>query len=227
MPKIYLDTINATTSLAIWHITESEGFFLQKVPLKTNISHPHKRLQHLAGRYLLQEIAPDFPIDLIRIADTRKPYVPGESHHFSISHCGNYAAAIVSTTHRVGIDIEIYTEKVLKILHKFLSNEEWSLVNRQFLIEDRSINAESTGNSQSETGNWHLATLLWSVKEAVYKWFGNGEMGFIQHMQITKIAGGNEGEIEMDFSRDVTLAKLLINYKLLDLFSLAWILTEI
>ncbi len=222
MPKIYSHIINATTSLAIWQITEDEDFFLEKVPLKTNITHPHKRLQHLAGRYLLQEIDPNFPMDLIRITDTRKPYIKGDSHHFSISHCGNFAAAIVSTTHRVGIDIEKYTEKTLKILHKFLSEKELSMVNGQWSM----VNGElPNADGQPPIPIWYFTTLLWSVKEAVYKWFGNGEMGFIQHMQVVKMEGGKEGKIAMDFLRNPVPEHISIDYRMMDLFALAWILS--
>src|SRR5438270_10925403 len=103
MPMFYQHTINDTTKLGLWHIAETESFFLQKVPLKRDITHWLKRLQHLAGRYLLQELFPGFPHHLIEIADTRKPFLPNEEYHFSISHCGEYAAAIVSKHDRVGI----------------------------------------------------------------------------------------------------------------------------
>ena len=126
VPLFYQHTINETTKLGIWQIDEDENFFLAKVPLQQSITHPHKRLQHLAGRYLLQYLFPDFPYEEILIADTRKPYLPNEQYHFSISHCGNYAAAIVSSTHRVGIDIEIPSEKVERIAHKFIHENEKS-----------------------------------------------------------------------------------------------------
>jgi phosphopantetheinyl transferase len=224
LPKIYSHSVNPTTSLAIWHIIETEDFFLEKVPIKSNITHPHKRLQHLAGRYLLQEIVPGFPMDLIRIADTRKPYIKGDNYHFSISHCGNFAAAIVSTTHRVGIDIEKYTERMVKILHKYLSSEEQSIVNRQWSVVNDKL---SMVNSKLPIGkeNFHWLTLLWCVKEAVYKWFGNGEMGFIQHMQVTKIEGATTGKIEMDFLRNPTPERVSIDYELMGDFALAWILS--
>ncbi len=106
MPLFYQHNINESTRLGIWHIEEDEAFFLKRVPLKRDVSHPLKRLQHLAGRYLLTELFPDFPLDEILIADTRKPYLADEQYHFSISHCGTFAAAIVSTRHRVGIDVE-------------------------------------------------------------------------------------------------------------------------
>ena len=96
MPLVYQHTINSNTKAALWHIEEDEAFFLERVPLKRDVSHPHKRLQHLAGRYLLPVVFADFPLEEILIADTRKPFLPDEKYHFSISHCGDYTAAIVS-----------------------------------------------------------------------------------------------------------------------------------
>ncbi|MBS1654703.1 MAG: 4-phosphopantetheinyl transferase, partial [Bacteroidetes bacterium] len=124
MPIFFQHQINDTTRLGIWKIEETEEFFKGNVPLHRDVTHPHKRLQHLAGRFLLQYLAPAFPYDLIRIADTRKPFLENEAYHFSISHCGDYAAAIVSKSSRVGIDIEIPTSKIESIKHKFLSGEE-------------------------------------------------------------------------------------------------------
>ena len=83
--------------MGIWKIEEPESFFKGNVPQHRDVTHPHKRLQHLAGRFLLQYLFPDFPYGLIQIADTNKPYLPNEQYHFSISHCGDYAAAIVSS----------------------------------------------------------------------------------------------------------------------------------
>ena len=60
MPVFYQQTINEQTKLAIWKIEEDEAFFLQHVPLQRSITHPHKRLQHLAGRYLLGYLFPRF-----------------------------------------------------------------------------------------------------------------------------------------------------------------------
>jgi phosphopantetheinyl transferase len=126
MPLFYQQDINDTTKLAIWKIEESEAFFAGTIPIQSTITHKHKRLQHLAGRFLLRYLFPSFPYHEIEIAQTRKPFLPNEQFHFSISHCGDYAAAIVSTTNRVGVDVELATERVLKIAHKFLHAEEIS-----------------------------------------------------------------------------------------------------
>jgi 4'-phosphopantetheinyl transferase EntD len=95
-------SINDATKLGIWKIEEPESFFLNRVPLKQQVTHPYKRLQHLAGRMLLPELFEDFPLKEIIIADTRKPFLEDEVYHFSISHCGNFAGAIASRRNRVG-----------------------------------------------------------------------------------------------------------------------------
>ena len=115
VPIFFQQDIDHCTKLAIWKIEEVEDFFLQQVPLQREITHPHKRLQHLAGRYLLKYLFPEFPVSLIQIADTRKPFLDDEAYHFSISHCANFAAVIVSKENRVGVDIELATQKVERI----------------------------------------------------------------------------------------------------------------
>src|SRR5213593_4162170 len=93
MPLFFVKDIDPLTRLGIWKIEEDEAFFRAAVLPQRNVSHPHKKLQHLAGRYLLKVLFPDFPVSLILVADTRKPYLENEAYHFSISHCGDFAAA--------------------------------------------------------------------------------------------------------------------------------------
>jgi len=200
----YQQNINSNTSLAIWKIEESEDFFTQAVSLQREITHPHKRLQHLAGRYLLKFLYPDFPDEEILIANTRKPYLPYEQYHFSISHCGNFAAAIVSKTERVGIDIEIPTTKVLKIQNKFLNENEISNIQHSIL-------------------NIQLNTLLWSCKEAMYKWWGWGEVDFKKMLQLQFISINEEGNMLAKFVHHNIKANLQLHYKLFENLCLAWV----
>jgi phosphopantetheinyl transferase len=173
MPMVYQQNINPSTKLGVWHIAEPESFFINEVPLQRDITHPHKRLQHLAGRFLLKELYPDFPYELIKIADTRKPFLENEAYHFSISHCGEYAAVMVSTVSRVGVDVEKVSSKVERVKHKFLSGYE------QQLIEQRAAGTELYTA---------ILTATWGIKESLYKWYGDGEVDFIEHLHIKKIA---------------------------------------
>lgn len=212
MPIFFQHQINDTTRLGIWKIEETEEFFKGNVPLHRDVTHPHKRLQHLAGRFLLQYLVPAFPYDLIRIADTRKPFLENEAYHFSISHCGDYAAAIVSKNSRVGIDIEIPAKKIGSIKHKFLNDEEL----KQFAVESEELTAES---GQPAVNSWQLLTLLWSAKEAVFKWYGDGGVDFSDHIQLQQI---HEGEEMIDCLFKKTRSELEIHFKNFDHLVLAW-----
>lgn len=169
MALFYQHNINEHTRLAVWRIEEEERFFLEKVPLKQDVTHPYKRLQHLAGRYLLPVLYPDFPLKDIQIADTKKPFLEDEKYHFSISHCGNFAAAIASSRKRVGVDIELITPRILRIAHKFLNAEELA-----FLEEWKDLPEIYR----------ELCTMIWSAKESMFKWYGAGQVDFRQHMQL-------------------------------------------
>lgn len=207
MPIFFQQDIDDNTKLGVWKIEEGEHFFLKQVPLQKEITHPHKRLQHLAGRFLLKHLYPDFPVELIKIADTRKPFLEDEAYHFSISHCSNYAAAIVSKTERVGIDIEMPTPKVERIKNKFLNGEELKMF-------------EETTN---EGANFKL-TLLWSCKEAVYKWWSYGGVDFSEKIRLQSFQLQPSGNLSAQFLLG-DQKNLLLHYKIFDSLCLAWLKT--
>ena len=174
-----------------------------QVSLQKEITHWRKRLQHLAGRYLLKELYPDFPLELIKIADTRKPFLEDEAYHFSISHCGDYAAVIVSKEYRVGVDVELINDKIEKIIHKFLSKQEKKL-----------LHADAVNKT---------ATLLWSIKESVYKWKGSGGVDFIKHINVQSIEEKqDEGVVHCLFNNEIPLQ---IHYLHFNNNFLTWLLT--
>jgi phosphopantetheinyl transferase len=209
MPLFYQHTINRSTKIGIWYISEPEAYFLEKVPLQKEITHWHKRLQHLAGRYLLQYLFPGFPNHLIEIADTRKPYLPGEAYHFSVSHCGDYAAVIVSKDKRVGVDIELVTSKVEKIRHKFLNEAE--------LIRF------PTSNIEAQASSMQRLTLLWCCKEAVFKWYGSGGVDFKKHIHLKPDYNDiTTGLISAEFLKEENIS-LQIEYRMFEKMCLAWI----
>ena len=207
MPLIYSHQINAATKIGVWHITEEEDFFLAAVTLQRNITHPHKRLQHLAGRFLLRELYPNFPVKMIAIADTRKPFLEDEAYHFSISHCGDYAAVIVSTHNRVGVDIEIPHLKIENIKHKFLSEKEQSML-------------------AEEQAEYHVSlTMAWSIKEAIFKWYGSGEVDFIKHMEIISLQNiKGVYTAECHFKKEKSVNILVQSIRLSN-NNLSWIIT--
>ncbi|MBS1760508.1 MAG: 4'-phosphopantetheinyl transferase superfamily protein [Bacteroidetes bacterium] len=206
MPIFFQQQINEYTRLGVWKIEENEAFFKGNVPLHRDVTHPHKRLQHLAGRFLLQYLFPDFPYHLIEIADTRKPFLPNEQYHFSISHCGDFAAAIVSNKNRVGVDVEIAKEKISTITNKYLNEKEFS----EFKLLPKEY---------AET-DFLKATLLWSAKESVFKWYGNGGVDFKEHILLSN---QKEQEETIDCFFVKNESSLKIYYHFFEEFVLTWV----
>ena len=206
MPLFYQQNINESTRLAIWRIEEPETFFLSKVPLQRDITHPNKRLQHLAGRYLLPFLFNDFPYREIEIADTRKPFLPNDQYHFSISHCNKYAAAIASRDCRVGVDVEFTTPRLEKIKQKFMHQAELDFISTQLPVEQLK-----------------LLTIIWSAKEAMYKWYGTGSVDFRDMMITLPFQLMHEGNINAAFMKNDFQQKLLLQYKLIEELTLVWV----
>lgn len=209
MPLFFQQDINEHTRLAVWKIEEDEAFFDTGIPLQRQITHPHKRLQHMAGRFLLPYLFADFPADEIAIADTRKPYLPGEQYHFSISHCRDFAAAIVSRYQRVGIDVEEMTPRVATIRHKFLNAQEQAFV-----------------ATHGGANDIPLLTTLWSAKEALFKWYALGGVDFSEMMHIYPFELLHEGSIKGAFIARDLHADVDLHYRMWEGQSLVWVATD-
>lgn len=161
MPQLFTKK-EAHYSLMIWHIEEEESFFSSSLGFSTDKKHPKRRLEHLAGRFLLQQLDPNFPFEKMTISPEGKPVIENEHIWFSISHSYPYAAAIISNTKSVGIDIQTYVEKIIRIQHKFLSEAE------QVFTQD----------------NLEKVTIAWTAKEALFKYYGLGAVDFKLDMPI-------------------------------------------
>ena len=219
MPLVYQHNINEHTRLAVWHITEPEDFFLQRVPLKKDVSHPNKRLQHLAGRYLLSFLFEGVPLEEIMIADTRKPFLENEQYHFSISHCGMYAAAIASRQERVGIDIELVTPKIERVKHKFTNPDELLFLNDEYKAFLEQFELEKKIEQE-------FLTMIWSAKETIFKWYGAGQMDFRQHMQLTGAVTFSDDLISLPFLFTKNeMRYFTVHAKMFTGFVLAWLHT--
>lgn len=170
----------AFTQAAIWHITEPEAFFTAHTGLQSTKTSPIKRLEHLAGRFLLQLLMPGFPLDRIRISATGKPYLEQEQVYFSISHSYPFAAASVNRKEATGLDVQTLQPKIIRLQHKFLSDEEQALCKNDI----------------------ELITLAWAAKEAVFKQYGLGAVDFKAHMPLRsmEVKEGNAA-MNMDFSK--------------------------
>ncbi len=204
MPIFFQHQINLTSKLAIWKIEELALFFSKIDSKQLKILHPQKQLQQLAGRFLLNFLEPEFPLAMIQVPQFGKPFLQNDEFIFSISHCGNFAAAILSKDSKVGIDIEISTVRTFKVVNKYLSEKEIEIFVEQFSELDAS-----------------LLTLLWSAKEAVFKWHGQNQVDFRKDIQLNKL-NKTENIIPCFFAK--TNQQINIHFRKFEDLWLTWVI---
>ena len=150
MPLSYSSDDSLYTHL-IWHCSEDINFFRSKLNL-TNYEleilakkkNSKKALEFLCSRLLLRLCKLD-PNDL-SYNEFGAPILKS-GKFISISHCKNYVTLLLSNQ-SCGVDIETKRKQILNIKHKFLNQTD--------------INNISMENISD-------ITLIWTLKEAIYK----------------------------------------------------------
>lgn len=195
MPEYLRSTTVSGTRFMLWEISEDRSFFEQKILPPPGITNSKKIVQHLAGRYSLSALEPGFPVQQIQISPTNKPYLADGLWQFSISHCKNFAAVAISANETVGVDVECITPKVALIQHKFCNAAETRWLNS--LIPSQKLTA---------------LTLIWSAKEALFKWWGYGGVDFSDHLLTQPFELNETGEIHAAFLHPLYQTNLLLRY---------------
>ena len=161
---------NSNTQILIWNITESFEQLNQEVQLneKSQLrlngmkSEMHQRA-FLSVRKLLA-LAGYSDFDLY-YDEFGKPHLIDEKQ-ISITHSHHFSAIIVSNE-PVGIDIEMQREKILKIAHKFVNDEELERL-QKIDINDYI----------------KKLTVKWGAKEAIFKIKNEKGISFKDHIQV-------------------------------------------
>ena len=60
---------------AIWKIDEPETFFTERTGISSDIKSEKRRMEHLAGRFLLKHLKEDFPLFNIKPDEHDKRYL--------------------------------------------------------------------------------------------------------------------------------------------------------
>ena len=186
---------------AIWEIEEPLSFFEELTGLKSDIRNEKRRTEHLAGRFLLQFLVPEFPIHEIFKDDQDKPRLPGDLFHFSISHSWPWVGVVIDRTKPAGIDLQTWHPRILDIQHKYLSETEQLLVGP----DEKRI------------------TLAWCAKESAYKWNGRRGVEFIEELPIQTFPEVTNPNIEIFFNSNGVSQLIKIQSHILDDFAYSYI----
>ncbi len=177
MPFFYQQNINETAHLAIWSIQEPASFFEIDVQLAVPIANEERRTQHLAVRLLFKLMMPEADLNQLVMADNGKPYLIGLPFHFSFSHCKGYAACAVDDQ-PVGIDIEIIHPRIAKVAHKFLNDQEKTMI-----------------AGLAEKDQLNQLAFFWAAKEAMYKKHEQLGIDFAKDFNILELTKGDRGTV--------------------------------
>ena len=176
MPLYKIIDHNPTTRILIWNITESFEQLNQEVQLneKNQLrlngmkSEMHQRA-FLSVRKLLA-LADYSDFDLY-YDEFGKPHLHSENCHsefteVSITHSHHFSAIILSNE-PVGIDIEMQRDKIIKIAHKFVNDEELNRLQKR-----------------NHTEYIKKLTIKWGVKEAIFKIRNEKGISFKDHINV-------------------------------------------
>lgn len=174
---LYKQFIGPKYQWGIWKVTETLDELLALLPDCGAIymdelnafKSDSRKIEWLAVRVLLYTLSGE--VRSIYYHPSGKPYLADSKTHLSISHTKGYVAVIISKTNQVGIDIEKISDRVHRVAHKFVRDDEQ-------LPKDP---VEKTS----------ALLLIWSAKEVMFKCMNEEAVDFREHLRVefTEIDG--------------------------------------
>jgi 4'-phosphopantetheinyl transferase len=190
-------------SLALWRIEEDLAFFEQEFNSYSGINHKDKRLQWYASRHLANTMRNCFTE--IEKDEHGNPFVKGEQTQISITHSYLFAGVMLSDKADVGMDLEPVNPKVLRIGHKFITQDELAAIHEDEKIEK--------------------LILYWSAKEALYKLYGKRGVDFKSQLLIEPFQLNKEGLLHATIKVGETLIPdLKVHYNFFEDHVLTYVL---
>lgn len=146
---LYRDFSDHNATILVWKYNEEDDLKAEELLEPENADkvkdyHPKKMLEVLMVRKLLKSLKPNSKI----LYKDREPYLDTMDAEISITHSFPYAALALSKN-KIGIDVEKFSPKILRLIDKFTYENE-----RGFIPENH-----------ADT----FYTIIWSVKESMYK----------------------------------------------------------
>ncbi len=186
MPLYKTITVNNTTKVLIWKISESFEELSRGINLtesNQNRVDSMKSELHQRGfmsvRHLLKEVG---LVDSDLVYDEfGKPHLKN-GKHISITHSFTFSGIIISDDVPVGIDIEMQRDKIVKIAHKFTPFQEYKTIANHSAMVSK-------------------LTIVWGAKESLYKIYGKKKLLFLEHIYIEDFRFADEkttGDITYD-----------------------------
>ncbi len=192
---------DAETQTGVWRMTESlaelEGRYAvgaDEMPTYAAFRNDRRRKEWLTVRILLSEMA-GAGVGIAYLP-SGKPYLVGSDLFISITHTIGYVGIRLGRR-PVALDMEYRSERVLKLIPRFVSEAEM-----RFIAPD---NKETT------------ALIIWSAKETLYKLFDRADLLFDEHLSVDNlVVDGEAGDFVGRVRTDTLRAEVGLHYRLID-----------
>ncbi|MBB6113077.1 4'-phosphopantetheinyl transferase family protein [Mucilaginibacter lappiensis] len=199
MAIAYRQHIDDDTEFALWRIEEEADDLYKQLQLDDEekayvekLSNGKRHLHWLGTRVLLRKMLhTDEYIDC-KVDAHGKPYLVNLPYHISFSHSFDYAAVMISKTHKVGIDIEQIKQKVERIAGKFLRPDEMAFIDDAHKIEQLYV--------------------CWCAKEAIYKCNGEKEVSFADNIFLDPFSFNTRGELSARLHKNNINLDYVVSY---------------
>ena len=184
MPLHSIQHLATGADLGLWQLRETSADLWPLLPdpatyrsLLPHPATPARQAQWLAGRVLVHQLlaaskgssCPSAAAQLRNDAAGRPLLAGRPGAALSLSHSGEWVAALLAPSGQAGIDIELIRDKARRLAPRFLSAAEQEFADRQ-------------GNDPA------LFSLLWSAKETLYKLAGQRGLSFRRDLLTASFA---------------------------------------
>ncbi|MEC5158775.1 4'-phosphopantetheinyl transferase family protein [Chryseobacterium sp. MP_3.2] len=161
---LYRDFSDDQATILLWKYDEKEDLNPENLIEAENFEkvkeyHPTKLKELLLVRKILKSVLPNHKI----LYEGRTPYLFPNDFEISVTHSFPFAALAISKN-KVGIDIEPFNNKITRIKHKFLWEEESGFIEKE-----------------KETA---YLTVIWSLKESLYKIHHSNYWSLKKHYEV-------------------------------------------
>lgn len=161
---LYRDYSDDKATILVWKHDEKEELNQETLVEEENYEkikeyHPTKLKELLLIRKILKTVLPGHKI----LYDGRTPYLEPNDFEISITHSFPFAAMAFSK-HKIGIDMEPFNSKILKIQNKFLYPDQ-----TEFIEKGREV---------------AYLTVIWSLKESLYKIHHSNYWSLKKHYEV-------------------------------------------
>lgn len=169
MPLLLKRELPCNSVIGVWKIDESLEELLAYSETKGISStlidfykSERRKKELLAVRILLDRLSPNGDVK-IEYTDSGKPILRGSDLSISISHTDGLAAILLSSSSYIGLDIELFSDRVCRIADRFLRDDE------KFAYKTRKLETK-------------LA--IWCAKEVLFKYINKEGVDFKRHLHV-------------------------------------------